>query len=352
MEESSANEWGEPGQKLNEPAYQSKHAAMLERLAARHSQAAAARRSESTAVASVKSFLDRFSETKRSIESDLALCRSSAGSPNLKSDLEKVTTSIANLEKLLAESSYLLPPYEVRAALKSISDLKEELEKTNAELVPRKKFSFRNKPVKKESNGSTEKVGDAKPEELHAEETSEPHVVQDSPGFRNKECMTLVKEFGNFAEQNGEFSLSDLNSCEIYIRGHFRALFVHRLRNCRVFVGPVLGSVLIEDVEGCLLMLASHQIRIHHARKTDFYLRVRSRPIIEDCSGVRFGPYRLFYERIEEDLKAAGLTEETGNWANVDDFKWLRAMQSPNWSLLPEEEYRETANITTYECGK
>jgi hypothetical protein len=26
------------------------------------------------------------------------------------------------------------------------------------------------------------------------------------------------------------------------------------------------------------------------------------------------------------------------NWANVVDFRWHRSTQSPNWSVLPEEE--------------
>jgi hypothetical protein len=73
---------------------------------------------------------------------------------------------------------------------------------------------------------------------------------------------------------------------------------------------------------------------------------VRSRPIIEDCSGVRFAPHALKYVGIEEDLKDTGLEEDTGNWANVDDFKWLRAVQSPNWCLVPEEERLPTVDIS------
>ena len=33
------------------------------------------------------------------------------------------------------------------------------------------------------------------------------------------------------------------------------------------------------------------QVRIHRAESTDFYLRVRSRPIIEHTTGARFAPY-------------------------------------------------------------
>lgn len=63
----------------------------------------------------------------------------------------------------------------------------------------------------------------------------------------------------NFKEF-GEFSLSDLNSCEVKLIRCVNAMLVNRLRNCRVYTGPVIGSILIEEVENCLSVLASHQI--------------------------------------------------------------------------------------------
>ncbi|CAN7033671.1 unnamed protein product [Brassica rapa subsp. trilocularis] len=61
----------------------------------------------------------------------------------------------------------------------------------------------------------------------------------------------------------------------------------------------------------------------------------------------RFAPYCLDYGGIEEDLKMAGLEEDTESWANVDDFLWLRAVQSPNWSVLPEEERLSSVSISS-----
>lgn len=29
---------------------------------------------------------------------------------------------------------------------------------------------------------------------------------------------------------------------------------------------------------------------------------------------------------------------ESGLWESVDDFRWLRAVQSPNWSVLPSDQ--------------
>ncbi|XP_010926301.2 tubulin-folding cofactor C [Elaeis guineensis] len=340
-----------------DPIAQMKHAAMLERLSNLHRsrlQQSASRRTDSAAASpafeSVHSFLDRFSDSKRSIEADLARCRAlasdPASAPNLKPELEKVSASIADLDRLVAENSYFLPSYEVRSSLKAISELKEALDSANSELMPRKKFSFKNKASRKDPCVLVQQIDEIKV--LDAEK-SNPGGVRDSPGFRNKENAVLVKHFRVSEEGEGNFSLSDLNSCEVYLKGRIRALFVHRLRNCRIFAGPVQGSILIEDVNDCLFMLSSHQIRIHQARATDFYLRVRSRPIIEDSNGVRFAPYRLFYKGIDEDLKDSGLGEETGNWANVDDFKWLRAVQSPNWCLMPEEERVGTTNSSDRE---
>lgn len=201
----------------------------------------------------------------------------------------------------------------------------------NSQLIPKKKFSFKNKSTGKQNPGNSN-TNPIPPNPSHI-----PQSIRDSPGIRNKESQTLSKNFKNFKEI-GEFTLSDLDSCEVKLIGCINALFVNRLRNCRVYTGPVIGSILLEEVENCVFVLASHQIRIHNAKGCDFYLRVRSRPIIEYCGGVRFAPYCLRYVGIEEDLTEAGLEEENENWGNVDDFKWLRAVKSPNWSVLEESE--------------
>lgn len=321
-------------------ALEKKHALMLERLENLRQARKTGSGSGSEAAPSfesVASFLSRFSDAKRSIDAELSRLRAldPSAKPDVKPQLEALSVMIADLERLVAENSYFLPSYDVRSSLKSISDLKESLDGLSAKLVPRKKFSFKNKPLKKPQPVlSKEKV------EFRVldEEKSDLGGVRESPGFRSKKGNVLVKQFRVSEEGEGDFSLIDLDSCEVYLKGRFRALFVHRIKNCRIFVGPVLGSVLIEDVEGCLFMLASHQIRIHQAKMTDFYLRVRSRPIIEDCSVVRFAPYQLVYEGIEKELQESGLGEETENWSNVDDFRWLRAVQSPNWCVLPQEE--------------
>ncbi|XP_057416661.1 tubulin-folding cofactor C [Lotus japonicus] len=333
-----------------EAALQKKHLSMLERLSKRHQQQPRSDTSGSS-LDSTSSFLSRFSDLKASIDSRLAESQSISSDPSqLKTHFNDITASISDLEKLVAENSYLLPSYDVRSSLKTVSDLKRSLDSLSSELIPKKKFSFKSKnaTAKRDKDSVVPEPKQTPPPDRDSVKSS--FVPRDSPGFRNETGRVLVEEFRG--SEVGEFTVSDLDSCEVRIIGCVRALFVHRLKNCRVYVGPVTGSVLIEGVEGCVFALASHQIRIHGARGSDFYLRVRSRPIIEDSNGVRFAPYCLSYQGIEEDLRGAGLDAETGNWANVDDFKWLRAVQSPNWSILPEDERIGIVDISNSENGK
>ncbi|XP_027364466.1 tubulin-folding cofactor C [Abrus precatorius] len=337
-----------PSEKTMDEEQQKKHLAMVERLSKRpqtHSD-----KSESS-LESTSSFLSRFSHLKSSIESQLAHSHSLSSDPSqLKLHFHNVSASISDLEKLVAENSYFLPSYDVRVSLKTISDLKLALDHLSSQLIPKKKFSFKNKSNKKDQNPlvTEPKQPQLPNRDCHSRDKTI-LAARDLPGFRNKAGEVLV---GAFRESEvGEFTVSDLDSCEVRIIGCVRALFVHRLKNCRVYVGPVTGSILIEEVEGCVFMMASHQIRIHGARGSDFYLRVRSRPIIEDSNGVRFAPYCLSYIGIEEDLRGAGLDAETGNWGNVDDFKWLRAVQSPNWSILPEKERVVIVDISNLNNG-
>ncbi|CAN8328576.1 unnamed protein product [Cochlearia groenlandica] len=332
-----------------DPSLQKRHHDMLERLSARHQSRKSDTSSSSSTIESTSSFLSRFADSKRSIESRITesrLASTSSDSSKLKSDLAEISSAIENLEKLLAENSYFLPSYEVRSSLKAVSDLKHSLDCLSGELVPKKKFSFKTK-------SSSSKKPESKLNETLVKNdvvVSHPKLpVRDSPGLRNKQGETLLKSFKG--SSIGEFTLSDLDSCRVKLRGTVNALFLHRLRNCHVYTGPVIGSILIDDVEDCVLVLASHQIRIHCARKSDFYLRVRSRPIIEDSNGVRFAPYFFDYEGIEDDLKKADLEEETENWANVDDFLWLRAVHSPNWSVLPEEKRVSLVSISGDDGG-
>ncbi|CAI5492721.1 unnamed protein product [Closterium sp. Naga37s-1] len=143
--------------------------------------------------------------------------------------------------------------------------------------------------------------------------------------------------------RRGELTLQHLSHCHVSVRGVLSAVFLRHVRDCHVILCPVSGACHVEDASGSTVAVASHQLRIHQTERADFYVRTRSRPLIEHSKGVRFAPYSREYDGLEADFKDADLAVDGGLWAHVDDFGWLRAVPSPNWSVIPEEERKSLA---------
>lgn len=105
-----------------------------------------------------------------------------------------------------------------------------------------------------------------------------------------------------------------------------------------MFAGPITGPCFVDDAQRCTLVIASYQVRIHRAQQSDLYLRVRSKPIIEHSAGLRFAPYCLEDGGVQSQLAAHKLGQDMGLWCEVDDFGWIKAIQSPNWCVMPTED--------------
>eukprot|EP00898_Chlorokybus_atmophyticus_P008004 jgi/Chlat1/8204/Chrsp76S07641 len=270
--------------------------------------------------------------------------------------VDEVATQVAELEREVADAAYYLPAYDVRTCQAAITALRETIASLRAEAAPKRKFAFAGKSKKSPSSSSTtqqaahnnnnnnnnndnDNSNGASTTQLESAATSCSYL-SDGCSIRNETNITIVKNRSEI--QGQDLTLSNLTDCTVYVCGQLAALFINKLTNCRVYCGPVSGAVLIEDVTDSVLVLASHQIRIHNTSWSDFYLRVRSRPIVEHTCAVRFAPYVYQYEGVESDLAAAQLDGENELWQQVDDFRWLRAMQSPNWEVLPEEERLQT----------
>ena len=81
-------------------------------------------------------------------------------------------------------------------------------------------------------------------------------------------------------------ALSPTQDCTLYLLGSLTALRLHKIRNCRIYTGPVRGSCFLEDCRDTEIHVASYQIRVHQTFDTCLCMRVKSRPIIEHCERV------------------------------------------------------------------
>jgi hypothetical protein len=77
----------------------------------------------------------------------------------------------------------------------------------------------------------------------------------------------------------------------------FAGLMLKNIKRSLIIAGQVAGAAHITRVEDSIIVVSARQVRMHDCRNTDIYLKCNSRPIIEDCSNVRFAPIPACYVR-------------------------------------------------------
>ncbi|KAI4136140.1 MAG: hypothetical protein LQ347_000069 [Umbilicaria vellea] len=112
----------------------------------------------------------------------------------------------------------------------------------------------------------------------------------------------------------------------------FAGLTLKNIKESLIVCGHVNSAAHVTGVEGSVLVVASRQFRMHECRDCVVYLDCSSRPIIEDCKGIRFAPLPKAY------VVDTPASFQPNQWDQVDDFRWLKMEHSPNWSVLPPEE--------------
>lgn len=75
----------------------------------------------------------------------------------------------------------------------------------------------------------------------------------------------------------------------------FAGLVIKEVTESLLLCGQVDGSAHITGVNHSTIVVSCHQFRMHDCVDVDVYLSCSSRPIIEDCSNIRFGKIPEIY---------------------------------------------------------
>ena len=238
---------------------------------------------------SVQFFTREFHSDVEAILGDLAAASENrVDKTDLPTHLENVNEAIQKLTKYLADSKIFLPTYDLRKSQEKIDELNDNLARTKSRLLPKKKFGFKNKkavvkddssssPSSSGENGSkapTQEKSSSNPEMTLKPEVADEgeHVIAD----RKSELLAVTEDVDN--RVIGLFRLED---SDILLRGSPSAIHVRNLRRCKVFAGPVSGSIFIDKCEDCVFVLSCQQLRIHSTKETSFYIHVTSKAIVE-----------------------------------------------------------------------
>jgi len=326
--------------------------AMDERMAARGREAEERRAARAEAAAEAggsavrefeASFAAAHAETSAACDELASLADAAA------TKLEACGELVSGLHALIAKVATALPMAILESSTRKTEELEAKLKAQRERLAPKKKFSFRNRTKVGGAPGAdfaaAAAAAAAAPAAVSIDATTNRHTdsfaagLADMAGLRHATDAQLMRPHGEDGSSN--FCLEELANCEVRLLSSCRALYMRKLRGCTVLAAPVAGAIYVSDCTNCTFVIGTRQLRMHTSSDCTFYLHAASNPIIENCEGFRFAPYPPLPPALSGALAAAGLKAESNLWDQVDDFKWIKARQSPNWAILPEVERRE-----------
>lgn len=275
---------------------------------------------------------------------------------------------LRELHHLVSGASSYLPTQLREKFVRSIAEHEAKLRDERERLTPRKKFGFKNRTkVGKAGGGGVVGAPTAQGAAAGAIPPSGAADAADAAaaapaavptgggvsaaakedtfqapagcdGFHDQRGTTLVRPAG--LSMAGDFALQDLTDCDVRLLSSSSVLWIRGLSGCTVFGLPVKGSIYVTQCKDCTFYLGSRQLRIHTSQRVDFYVHASSHPILEHCSALRFAPYPPLPAALggEAPFAAVGIAPEHNQWHLVDDFDWLKASHSPNWTELPEAD--------------
>jgi len=290
--------------------------------------------------------------------------------------IDHVLAGLAKLQNSVADAADYTPAYDRRQYGEAVKVLQEKLNTTIAKVTPKSRFQFKRttqiphvdmgapendprlNPGSLSTNGHGQKleigltgteaedsIAELPKGKDYNDEMARPSLSSvRQPSFSTANNISITNQTGlhvvlpsSAARATAAGSLTDLRDCIVDMSvptaegSPFPGLALKNISNSLIVAGRVTGPVHITNVTNSILVMTAHQVRIHECSNVDIYLHCSSHPIIEDCTGMRFAPLPEHY--------TTGAERATENqWNQVDDFKWLKAGHSPNWTILSNSQ--------------
>lgn len=239
--------------------------------------------------------------------------------------IDQCLAGISHLSNLLKDASSYLPAYDQRAYSLKVKTLSEELSGIRQSLTPKQKFSFKSRRSNAATIGGAVDIG-AFPAPPQAQDAAEKVCIEQENIIIASRQTAYICPPINKNPVSASLLLSSLKECIVTLPSSIKvssSAVKDVDASLLLLENTVNGPIHLTSVSNSVLVFSCRQFRMHDAQNVDVYLHCTSRPIIEDCKGIRFHRY--------------GNTE--GNlWNQVDDFKWLRHEKSPHFDIVHDAD--------------
>ncbi|KAJ3999723.1 tubulin binding cofactor C-domain-containing protein [Lentinula boryana] len=277
-----------------------------------------------------QSFLTNFQSSR----SDLQTCIQQATQSGTasKQTLDSLNLQLAQLSKNIVDAAGSIPKFDQRNCESQLKEIEQSLERLRKASSPASKFAFKRKA--REATQPPSNVSTASATGSVAPKSS---LTLSSYTMKLVTPRDLPDPETIAPELRSELSIIDLDSCILNLLNvkqyEISALHVRDVKNSILLLPVLEGSIILHDLTNCVVVVSCHQFRMHSSQNIDVYLSIQSNPIIEHCSGIRFGPYPSAFT-LENDQHVPGLA--------VQDFSHIKSTPSPHWCMLAEGAWKSS----------
>jgi len=158
--------------------------------------------------------------------------------------------------------------------------------------------------------------------------------------IKDKENETLYRHYG---ELNGaDFKLRKNKNCEIYILDLSKGMYIDDCEDCKIFCGPIDGSVFIRGSKNCQFSIIARQVRFRNCENLKVFTYCPSDPAVESSFNIYFAPFNAFFPHLKELFVKGEFKKEEKNHIDTPyDFTPTEELGggAPHHLKLPEDEF-------------
>ena len=158
--------------------------------------------------------------------------------------------------------------------------------------------------------------------------------------IKDKENETIYRHYG---ELNGaDFKLRKNKNCEIYILDWSKGMYIDDCEDCKIYCGPIDGSVFIRGSKNCQFSIIARQVRFRNCENLKVFTYCPSDPAVESSFNIYFAPFNAFFPHLKElFIKGEFKKEEKNHIDTPYDFTPSEELGggAPHYLQLPEEEF-------------
>lgn len=117
-----------------------------------------------------------------------------------------------------------------------------------------------------------------------------------------------------------QFCVDELDNCKVIVNDVCDSMMIDRCVDSELILACVRGSVFIRDCKNCKFQIVSGQFRCRSCVNCDFFLHVKTGPVVESSSNCRLGCSTLYYPELLKQMSICSLDRCVNSWTDCHDF--------------------------------